>query len=62
MTVDASTRFISIPARTMHTKGELADMGDQTVMVYIDEPVIVGENGLYADLTMTAGRINVFVS
>ena len=37
-------------------------MGDQTVMVYIDEPVIVGENGLYADLTTTAGRINVFVS
>ena len=37
-------------------------MGDQTVMVYIDEPVIVGENGLYADLKTTAGRINVFVS
>ena len=37
-------------------------MGDQSVMVYVDEPVIVGENGLYADLATTAGRINVFVS
>ena len=37
-------------------------MGDQSVMVYIDEPVIVGENGLYADLAMSAGRIKVFVS
>ena len=35
-------------------------MGDQSVMVYVDEPVIVGENGLYADLTKTVGRINVF--
>jgi hypothetical protein len=31
-------------------------------MVYVDEPVIVGENGLYADLATTAGRISVFVS
>ena len=31
-------------------------------MVYIDEPIIVGENGLYADLAITAGKINVFVS
>lgn len=31
-------------------------------MVYVDEPVIVGENGLYADLATTPGRINVFVS
>lgn len=37
-------------------------MGDQHVMIYVDEPVIVGENGLYADLATTAGRINVFVS
>ena len=28
LTMDASTRFVSIPARTMHTKGELASMGD----------------------------------
>lgn len=28
LTIDASTRFVSIPARTMHTKGELASMGD----------------------------------
>lgn len=62
LTVDASARFMSIPARTTHTKGELAGMGDQSVMVYVDEPVIVGENGLYADLTTTPGRINVFVS
>ena len=53
---------MSIPARTKHTKGELVDMGDQSVMVYVDEPVIVGENGLYVDLKTTAGRINVFVS
>lgn len=62
LTVDVSARFMSIPARTTHTKGELAGMGDQSVMVYVDEPVIVGENGLYADLKTTAGRINVFVS
>ena len=62
LTVDASTRFMSIPARTTHTKGELAGMGDQSVIVYVDEPIIVGENGLYADLKTTAGRINVFVS
>ena len=37
-------------------------MGDQSVMVYVDEPVIVGENGLYADLATSAGRIKVFVS
>ena len=62
LTIDASTRFVSIPARTTHTKGELAGMGDQSVMVYVDEPVIVGENGLYADLATSAGRIKVFVS
>lgn len=50
---------MSIPARTIHTKGELAGMGNQNVMIYIDEPVIVGENGLYADLATTAGQIRV---
>ena len=28
LTVDASARFMSIPARTTHMKGELAGMGD----------------------------------
>ena len=62
ITVNASTRFVSIPARTVHTKGELADMGYQSFMVYVDEPVIVGKNGLVADLQATAGRITVFAN
>ena len=28
LTVDASARFMSIPVRTTHMKGELAGMGD----------------------------------
>lgn len=62
LTVDASARFISIPARTIHTKGQLAGIGRQNVMIYIDEPAVIGENGLPAELQTTAGKISVLAN
>ena len=59
---DTSARIISIPARTIHTKGQLAGIGRQNVMIYIDEPAVIGENGLPAELQTTAGKISVLAN
>lgn len=42
LTLDPTVRVVQIPARTLHTKAEIAAMGALPAVVYIDEPVIVG--------------------
>lgn len=60
LVLDSAARVVSIPARTLRSKAEIAAMGDPAVVMYIDEPVIVGENGLAADIEARPGRVKVY--
>lgn len=62
LTVDPSTRFMSVPAKTVHTKKQLGEIGDQSVVVYIDEPVVVGQNDMIARAETKSGKITVRAS
>jgi len=45
LTLGSGVGFAEIPARTLFTKSELAQIGNQNLFMYIDSSVTVGYNG-----------------
>lgn len=61
VTFNTPTRVASIPAQTVRTKSQLVSFGDQTSIVYVDRPNIIGKNGKVAQVETSYGKLTVWV-
>ena len=57
ITLHGYTEMVNIKAQTTVTGKELVEIGDAEIAIDIDDAIIMGANGIYADVSRKAGSI-----